>query len=68
MRACKQVCHAHARTHAHTHTHTHTQAREGVLDQSVSFVEGADLSKLDPLSNGKMSDSSNLDESVTLAV
>jgi len=44
------------------------KAREGVLDQSVSFVKGADLSKIDPLSNGKMSDSSNLDEAVTLAV
>ena len=44
------------------------KAREGVLDQSVSFVEGADLSKLDPLTNGKMSDSSNLDEAVSLAV
>jgi glutamate synthase (ferredoxin) len=44
------------------------KAREGIIDQSKSFVEGADLSKLDPLSNGKMSDSSNLDESVTLAI
>jgi len=44
------------------------KAREGVLDQSVTFVEGADLSRIDPLSNPKMSDSSNLDEAITLAV
>ena len=44
------------------------KAREGVLDQSVAFVEGADLSRIDPLSNSKMSDSSNLDEAITLAV
>ena len=44
------------------------RAREGIIDQSKAFVKDADLKKLDGLSNGKMSDSSNLDESVTLAI
>ncbi|KAJ1496304.1 nucleophile aminohydrolase [Baffinella frigidus] len=43
------------------------RAREAVMDQTVAFRKGTDLSNIDPLSNAKMSDSSNLDESVTLA-
>jgi len=44
------------------------RAREAVMDQACAFPEGADISKLDPLSSKKNSDSANLDEAVTLAI
>mmetsp|Transcript_26391 Transcript_26391/g.86725 ORF Transcript_26391/g.86725 Transcript_26391/m.86725 type:complete len:1602 (-) Transcript_26391:107-4912(-) len=44
------------------------RAREAVMDQGVAFEKGSDISKLDPLSTAKNSDSANLDEAVTLAI
>jgi len=44
------------------------RAREAVMDQACAFPDGADISKLDPLSSKKNSDSANLDEAVTLAI
>lgn len=38
------------------------------MDQACAFPDGADISKLDPLSSKKNSDSANLDEAVTLAI